>query len=164
MIKFITNFGEFVLSLDHEKAPNTAKNFMRYVESGFYDDTIFHRVINNFMIQGGGFDTEMNQKTSFDPIENEANNGLKNTRGSIAMARTNEPHSASSQFFINVVDNPSLDFKDESISGWGYCVFGEVSEGMDVIDRIKEVPTGVQGYYRDVPSDTVLIEKVEVIK
>jgi peptidyl-prolyl cis-trans isomerase B (cyclophilin B) len=162
-IKLTTSHGVITLKLNAEKAPVTVKNFIQYVEDGHYDNTIFHRVIPNFMIQGGGFTPDMQQKDTRDTIENEADNGLKNKRGSIAMARTGEPHSASAQFFINVVDNEFLDFKAKSPSGWGYCVFGEVSEGLDVIDSIKKVKTGNKGFHQDVPVDTVVIEKAEFI-
>ena len=162
-IKLTTNHGVIALKLDAEKAPVTVKNFIQYVEDGHYDNTIFHRVIPGFMIQGGGFTPDMQQKDTHDAIQNEADNGLKNTRGSIAMARTGEPHSATAQFFINVVDNEFLDFKAKSPSGWGYCVFGAVTEGLEVIDSIKKVKTGNKGHHQDVPVDTVLIEKAEVI-
>ena len=137
-----TLLGEMTLELDAEKAPATVANFVAYAEAGHYDGTIFHRVINNFMVQGGGFDTEMRQKTSNDPITNEANNGLKNDRGTIAMARTIDPHSATAQFFINVSDNDFLNFSGENMQGWGYAVFGRVVEGEDVLDKIRVVPTG----------------------
>ncbi len=162
MITLKTNFGDIVLELDHENAPITAKNFEQYAKDGFYDGTIFHRVINNFMIQGGGMDAEMTEKPSRDSINNEANNGLKNDLGTIAMARTQDPHSASSQFFINVKDNDFLNFSSESPDGWGYCVFGKVVEGMDVIDTIKRVETGNHGYHQDVPVESVLIESATV--
>ena len=138
-VKLTTNHGAITLKLDAEKAPKTVANFISYVEAGHYNNTIFHRVIKNFMIQGGGMEPGMNQKECQAPIENEAANGLKNKRGSIAMARTNDPHSATAQFFINVVDNDFLDFKAPSGQGWGYCVFGEVTEGMDVVDKIRAV-------------------------
>ncbi|MDR1889806.1 MAG: peptidyl-prolyl cis-trans isomerase [Zoogloeaceae bacterium] len=163
MIKLTTNHGIITLKLDAEKAPVTVRNFIQYVEDGHYDNTIFHRVIPGFMIQGGGFTPDMQQKETRDAIENEADNGLKNKRGSIAMARTNDPHSASAQFFINVVDNEFLDFKAKSGNGWGYCVFGEVVEGLEVIDKIKTVKTGNKGFHQDVPLDAVLIEKAEAI-
>ncbi|GHU44726.1 peptidyl-prolyl cis-trans isomerase [Betaproteobacteria bacterium] len=162
-VKLTTNHGVIVLKLDAEKAPVTVKNFVQYVEDGYYDNTIFHRVIPGFMIQGGGFTPDMQQKDSRDSIENEADNGLKNKRGSIAMARTNDPHSASAQFFINVVDNDFLDFKAKTPSGWGYAVFGEVVEGLEVIDSIKKVKTGNKGFHQDVPVESVVIEKAEVI-
>ena len=155
MIKLQTNLGTITLKLDAEKAPVTVKNFIQYVEDGHYDNTIFHRVINGFMIQGGGFTPGMKQKDTREQIENEAGNGLKNKRGTIAMARTNDPHSATAQFFINVSDNDFLDFKAPSGSGWGYCVFGEVVEGMDVVDKIKSVKTGNKGFHQDVPVEDV---------
>lgn len=163
-VKFTTNLGEFTLKLNAEKAPKTVANFLDYVKNKHYDGTIFHRVIPGFMIQGGGFDENMQQKPTLAPIENEANNGLKNKIGSIAMARTNDPHSATAQFFINTVDNDFLDFKMPSGSGWGYCVFGEVIEGMEVISKIEKVQTTTKGFYDDVPVDIVLIEKAEVIE
>ena len=163
MIKLTTNKGVITLNLDAEKAPKTVANFISYVESGHYNNTIFHRVIGNFMIQGGGMEPGMKQKDTQAPIENEAANGLKNKRGSIAMARTSDPHSATAQFFINVVDNDFLDFKAPSGQGWGYCVFGEVVEGMDVVDTIRKVKTGTKGGYQDVPAEDVIIEKAEVI-
>ena len=163
MIKFTTNHGTFTLELFADKAPKTVENFLNYVNAGFYDGTIFHRVIGNFMIQGGGFTPEMAQKKTNAPVENEAANGLSNKRGTIAMARTNDPHSATAQFFINVVDNNFLDFKAPNAQGFGYCVFGEVTGGMDVIDSIKAVETGNHGFHQNVPVDAVIIEKVEVI-
>ncbi len=162
MITFVTNFGEIKIELDVENTPNTAKNFQHYVETGFYENTIFHRVIKGFMIQGGGMNLEMDQKDKGEPIENEADKGGKNLRGTLAMARTNDPHSASSQFFINVADNASLDFKSQTPEGWGYCVFGKVVDGMDVVDKIKEVPTTSRAGHSDVPVDNVVIEKVIV--
>ena len=163
MIKLTTNHGTITLELDTVNAPKTSANFIAYVESGHYDGTIFHRVIKNFMIQGGGMEPGMNQKPCKAPIENEAANGLKNKRGSIAMARTNDPHSATAQFFINVVDNDFLDFKAPMGQGWGYCVFGEVVEGMDVVDAIRAVRTGNKGFHQDVPVEDVVIEKAEVV-
>ncbi len=163
MVKFTTSLGSFTLQLDAEKAPKTVENFLAYVKAGHYDGTVFHRVIKNFMIQGGGFAPGMKQKDTNAPIENEAANGLKNKRGTIAMARTNAPHSATAQFFINVVDNDFLDFKAPMGQGWGYCVFGEVTEGMDVIDAIRGVRTGSKGFHQDVPVEDVVIEKAEVI-
>jgi peptidyl-prolyl cis-trans isomerase B (cyclophilin B) len=163
VIKLTTNHGAITLDLNAEKAPKTVANFLAYVEAGHYDNTVFHRVIKNFMIQGGGFDTEMNQKKTNPTIENEAENGLKNKRGTVAMARTGDPHSATAQFFINTVDNDFLDFKSPSGQGWGYCVFGEVSEGMDVVDKIRAVRTGNKGFHQDVPLDDVIIEKAEVV-
>ncbi|MCL2022340.1 MAG: peptidylprolyl isomerase [Betaproteobacteria bacterium] len=163
MIKLTTNHGVITLKLDAAKAPLTVANFEQYVREGFYDGTIFHRVIPGFMIQGGGFTADMQQKDTLKAIKNEADNGLKNKRGSIAMARTNDPHSASAQFFINVVDNDFLDFKAQTPNGWGYCVFGMVEEGMDVVDKIKAAKTGNQGFHQDVPLEAVVIEKAEVV-
>ena len=162
-IKLTTNHGVITLELDAEKAPKTAANFISYVEAGHYDNTIFHRVIGNFMIQGGGFEPGMNQKDTREPIENEAANGLKNKRGTIAMARTGDPHSATAQFFINTVDNDFLDFRAPSGQGWGYCVFGKVVEGMDVVDAIRKVKTGNKGFHQDVPVEDVIIEKAEIV-
>ncbi|SMB28958.1 peptidyl-prolyl cis-trans isomerase precursor (PPIase) (Rotamase) [Sterolibacterium denitrificans] len=163
MIKLSTNFGDITIELDTEKAPETAKNFQSYVESGHYDGTIFHRVIDGFMIQGGGFTPDMQQKPTNAPIKNEADNGLKNTRYTLAMARTNDPHSATAQFFINVADNGFLDFKSPTGNGWGYCVFGKVVEGTEVVDKIKDVATGNQGFHQDVPRESVIIESATVI-
>ena len=160
MLLMKTTKGDIKLELDAGKAPKTVANFLKYVESGHYSGTIFHRVINNFMIQGGGFDENMVQKNAPHIVENEANNGLKNTRGTIAMARTSDPHSAGAQFFINVVDNGFLDFKSPTQQGWGYCVFGKVVEGMDVVDAIKNVQTRPG----DVPKETITITEVTVIK
>jgi len=160
MIKLHTNHGVIGLELDAEKAPKTVANFISYVESGHYDGTIFHRVIGNFMIQGGGFLPGMKQKATQEPVENEAANGLKNEPGSIAMARTSDPHSATAQFFINVGDNGFLDYPGQD--GWGYCVFGRVVEGMDVVDAIKAVKTGRSGFHQDVPVDDVVIERAEI--
>ena len=162
-VKLTTNHGAITLQLDAEKAPKTVANFIAYVEAGHYDGTIFHRVIKNFMIQGGGFTVGMDQKPTNPAIENEAANGLKNKRGSIAMARTNDPHSATAQFFINTVDNDFLDFKAPMGQGWGYCVFGEVTEGLDVVDKIRAVATGNKGFHQDVPKEDVIIEKAEII-
>ena len=162
-VQFETSKGNIALELYADKAPKTVKNFLSYVESGFYDGTIFHRVIPNFMIQGGGFDSEMNQKSTSDPIPNEANNGLKNVKGSIAMARTNAPHSATAQFFINVVDNANLDFTSESPHGWGYAVFGQVTEGLDVVLSIEEVATGNRGMHQNVPLEPVVINKATIL-
>ncbi|MCC2604540.1 peptidylprolyl isomerase [Planctobacterium marinum] len=159
MVSLHTNFGVIKIQLDADKAPNTVANFLSYVNDGFYNNTIFHRVINNFMIQGGGMEPGMGEKNTKDPIENEANNGLSNKKGSIAMARTMDPHSATAQFFINVADNDFLNFRSESRDGWGYCVFGEVVEGMDVVEKIKNVETGNNGYHQDVPVEDVIIEK-----
>lgn len=163
MIKMTTNFGTITLRLDTEKAPETAANFLRYVREGFYDGTIFHRVINGFMIQGGGMEPGMAEKPTHEPIKNEADNGLSNDRGTIAMARTMDPHSATAQFFINVKDNHFLNHTAPTSQGWGYCVFGEVVDGMDVVDKIKEVETGNRGFHQDVPVEDVIIEKVEEV-
>jgi peptidyl-prolyl cis-trans isomerase B (cyclophilin B) len=160
MIRLHTNHGIIGLELDAEKAPKTVANFIAYAEAGHYDNTIFHRVIDGFMIQGGGFEPGMKQKPTREPIENEANNGLKNERGSIAMARTSAPHSASAQFFINVSDNGFLDYPGQD--GWGYCVFGRVAEGMDVVDKIRGVKTGRSGFHQDVPVEDVIVERAEV--
>lgn len=160
MITFQTNYGNIKLELDTTNTPNTAANFLEYAKEGFYDCTIFHRVINGFMIQGGGFDESMKQKTTKSPIKNEAKNAQPNKRGSIAMARTSDPHSATCQFFINVADNAFLNFKSESPDGWGYCVFGQVTDGMDVVDQIKKVSTTYRSGHQDVPVDPVILEKV----
>jgi peptidyl-prolyl cis-trans isomerase B (cyclophilin B) len=157
-----TTHGDITLELDTAKAPVTAENFANYVKSGHYDGTIFHRVIAHFMIQGGGFTADMQQKPTGAPIKNEADNGLKNDRGTIAMARTNDPHSASAQFFINTVDNDFLNFKAPSGQGWGYAVFGKVVAGMDVVDKIRAVKTGRAGMHSDVPVEPVLITKAEL--
>ncbi len=162
MIKLHTNFGVIALELDAEKAPETVKNFLTYAEAGHYDNTIFHRVIDGFMIQGGGFGPGMKEKKTRSPIKNEADNGLKNERYTIAMARTSDPHSASAQFFINVADNAFLDFKMPSGNGWGYCVFGKVVEGSEVVDKIKGVKTGNAGFHQDVPKEEVIIERAEI--
>jgi peptidyl-prolyl cis-trans isomerase B (cyclophilin B) len=154
-----TNFGDITLDLNAEKAPITTANFLQYVDNGFYDGTIFHRVINGFMIQGGGFDTSMNQKETADEIKNEADNGLANDIYTIAMARTSAPHSASSQFFINVANNEFLNHTAPTGSGWGYCVFGKVTAGMDVIDKIRQVATTNRKGHQDVPVDNVTIER-----
>lgn len=159
MVKLQTNFGEITIELNAEKAPITVANFLNYVDKGFYDNTIFHRIINNFMIQGGGFDTDMNQKNADAEIKNEADNGLTNDKYTIAMARTSAPHSASSQFFINVADNDFLNFSAPNGSGWGYCVFGKVTSGMDVIDKIRQVATTNRRGHQDVPVDNVVIER-----
>ena len=158
-----TNKGRIVLELNAEKAPKTVANFVDYVTSGHYNGTIFHRVIDGFMIQGGGFDAKMQQKSTKAPIQNEADNGLRNDIGSIAMARTNDPHSASAQFFINVGNNSFLNHTAKNPQGWGYAVFGKVSEGMDVVNDIKGVATGNAGYHQDVPRTPVIIETAEVI-
>ena len=163
MIKLHTNYGVISIELDAEHAPESAKNFLDYASTGHYDNTLFHRVIDGFMIQGGGFSADMTQKPTQAPIKNEADNGLKNLRGSVAMARTSDPHSATSQFFINVADNAFLDHKAPNGSGWGYCVFGTVVEGMEVVDAIKAVKTGTKGFQQDVPVKDVLIERAEVL-
>ncbi len=157
-----TTSGKIVLELNSAAAPKTVENFLSYSKSGFYEGTIFHRVINDFMIQGGGFTPDMKKKETKEPIKNEADNDLKNTVGTIAMARTNDPHSATAQFFINVKDNPSLNHKDKTTHGWGYCVFGKVIEGMEVVNKIKEVSTGKRLFYSDVPIDDIIIESVKI--
>jgi len=164
MVKIHTNYGVITLTLFADKAPITVANFLDYVKEGFYDNTIFHRVIDGFMIQGGGFEPGMVQKESNATIQNEANNGLVNNLGTVAMARTNEPHSATAQFFINVGDNSFLNFKSETTDGWGYCVFAEVSEGMDVVEKIRAVTTGNSGYHQDVPEEDVVIQKAEIVE
>ena len=164
MIRFTTTMGIIDIELDFDKAPKSAANFEQYVKEGHYDGTIFHRVINNFMIQGGGMLPDMSQKKTRDPIDNEANNGLKNVKGSLAMARTNDPHSASSQFFINVADNAFLDHTSPTPQGWGYAVFGKVVNGMDVVEKIKAVATGSRAGHQDVPLEDIVIEKAEVIE
>ena len=164
MVIVRTTFGEITLELDAEKAPATVENFLQYARDGHYEGTIFHRVIDNFMIQGGGFDTRMQQKPTRDPIDNEADNGLKNDFGTIAMARTMEPHSATAQFFINVKDNDCLNHSGKNMQGWGYAVFGKVTDGLDVLEKIRTVPTGTQGGHQDVPTDPVIIESVTVVE
>jgi peptidyl-prolyl cis-trans isomerase B (cyclophilin B) len=163
MVKLHTTLGEITIELDEAKAPVTARNFLDYVNSGFYSDTIFHRVIDGFMIQGGGFEPGLRQKATREPIRNEADNGLKNVAYSVAMARTPDPHSASSQFFINVTDNDFLDHSAPTPRGWGYCVFGRVVEGKEVVDQIRRVPTGTRGGHDDVPVEDVVIKKAEVV-
>jgi peptidyl-prolyl cis-trans isomerase B (cyclophilin B) len=163
MVKLHTNHGIITIKLDAEKAPNTVKNFLEYVNSGFYDNTVFHRVIDGFMIQGGGFEVGMKQKPTNDPIKNEANNGLSNENYTVAMARTNDPHSATAQFFINVKNNSFLNFSAENSQGWGYCVFGKVVEGIEVVDAIKKVKTGNKGFHQDVPTEDVIITKAEAV-
>ena len=162
-ILMTTTVGPMTLELDADNAPKTVENFLSYVSSGFYDGTIFHRVINNFMVQGGGFTADMEQKATQAPIENEANNGLKNARGTIAMARTQDPHSATAQFFINVQDNDFLNHTGENMQGWGYAVFGKVTEGEDVLDKIRCVQTGSQAGHQDVPVEPIIIESVTII-
>ena len=159
MIKLHTNFGTIGIELDHEKAPVTAANFEQYVKDGFYDGVIFHRVIKGFMIQGGGMDENMNEKATREPIQNEAQNGLKNDKYTVAMARTQAPHSASAQFFINTKNNDFLNHTDPSMHGWGYAVFGKVVSGTEVVDKIKTVPTGNKGGHGDVPKEDVILEK-----
>ena len=163
MIKLHTNFGVISIELDHEKAPITAANFEQYVKDGFYDGVIFHRVIKGFMIQGGGMDENMNEKATREPIQNEAQNGLKNDKYTVAMARTQAPHSASAQFFINTKNNDFLNHTDPSMHGWGYAVFGKVVEGQDVVDAIEGVKTKRHGYHDDVPQDAVVITKAEIV-
>jgi peptidyl-prolyl cis-trans isomerase B (cyclophilin B) len=160
MIIFETNMGDIHITVDENKAPISAKNFIEYVESGFFADTIFHRVIKNFMLQGGGFKEDMSQKSTNTEIKNEANNGLKNSKYTLSMARTALPHSASSQFFINTKDNSFLDFPGQD--GWGYCVFGKVVDGFDVVDKINEVPTGNKAGHADVPNDAVVVIKAYI--
>lgn len=161
-VKLTTNMGNIVIELYSDTAPITVANFLGYVKNGHYVGTIFHRVIPGFMAQGGGFDTDLNQKPTLPPIQNEADNGLKNKRGTIAMARTNDPHSATTQFFINLVDNDFLDHNEKSIRGWGYAVFGKVVEGMDTVDKIAEVPTGAMvPFASDVPRETIKITAAE---
>jgi peptidyl-prolyl cis-trans isomerase B (cyclophilin B) len=162
MVKLHTNFGVIALELDAAKAPETVANFLKYVESKHFDNTIFHRVIDDFMIQGGGFEPGMKQKPTGQPIQNEANNGLKNEAYTIAMARTSAPHSATAQFFINVKDNDFLNHTSATQQGWGYCVFGKVVEGQDVVDRIKKVRTGSKAGHQDVPLEDVVIERAEI--
>lgn len=168
MVTLHTNFGDIKIALNSEKAPITAENFLNYCKNGFYDNTIFHRVINGFMIQGGGMEAGMREKATNAPIKNEANSRLSNKRGTIAMARTSDPHSATAQFFINVADNNFLDYRSKEMFGkevvqeWGYAVFGEVVEGMDVVDKIKGVKTGNKGFHQDVPVEDVIIQSVSV--
>ena len=163
-VQLQTNMGNITVELDAKAAPNSVANFIKYVEDGTYNGTIFHRVISDFMVQGGGFGTDYNQKKTRAPIKNEANNGLKNTRGTLAMARTGDPHSATTQFFINTVDNGFLDYTAPSMQGWGYAVFGKVVEGMDTVDKIRAVPTGRGGPFpSDVPQEKVIINKATVV-
>ena len=161
-VTIATTVGQMTLELDADNAPKTVENFLSYASSGFYDGTIFHRVINNFMIQGGGFPTDMEQKPTQAPVDNEANNGLKNERGTIAMARTQDPHSATAQFFINVQDNDFLNHTGENMQGWGYTVFGKITQGEDVLDKIRCVQTGSQGGHQDVPTEPIIIESISV--
>ena len=164
VVRMTTSLGVIEIELDAKRAPVTTENFLRYAKEGFYDGTIFHRVIPGFMIQGGGFGPRMKRKQAHDPINNEADNGLKNVRGAIAMARTANPHSATSQFFINTVDNENLNHTGKTGAGWGYAVFGYVIEGMDVVTKIENQPTTTVGPYRDVPATDVLIKKTEIIR
>lgn len=163
-VKMTTSLGTIVIELDNAKAPVSAANFADYVKSGFYDGTIFHRVIPGFMAQGGGFDTSFNQKATKAPIKNEADNGLKNDRGTLAMARTNDPNSATAQFFINYKDNGFLNHTSPTPSGWGYAVFGKVVEGMEVVDEMAKQPTGNRGMHQDVPKTDIVIEKAEIVE
>ena len=163
-VKLTTNLGPIIIQLNTEKAPVSSENFLTYVKDGFYDGTIFHRVIKGFMAQGGGFDTDFNQKATRSPIKNEADNGLANKRGTLAMARTSDPNSATAQFFINYKDNAFLNFTSKTSSGWGYAVFGEVVEGMDVVDAMAGQPTGNRGGHQDVPKTDIVIEKAELVE
>lgn len=163
MIKLHTNHGTITVELFADKAPLTVANFLAYLKAGHYDNTVFHRVIDGFMVQGGGFAPGMKQKPTREPVKNEADNGLKNTVGTLAMARTQDPHSASAQFFINVANNEFLDFRAPTTQEWGYCVFGKVVDGMEVVDKIKSVKTGSKGFHQDVPADDVLIERAEEV-
>jgi peptidyl-prolyl cis-trans isomerase B (cyclophilin B) len=164
LVRMTTNMGEIEIELNAEKAPKSVANFLEYVRSGHYNGTIFHRVIPGFMIQGGGFEPGMKQKPTNDAIENEADNGLKNDTGTIAMARTNDPHSATAQFFVNVKDNAFLNHTGKNPSGWGYAVFGKVTKGMDVVKKIETTPTGSMGPFQDVPKQDVVIEKIEIVE
>lgn len=163
VVELDTNMGAIVIELNEEKAPKTVENFLNYVKSGHYDGTIFHRIIDGFMIQGGGMDAEMNEKVTNAPVENEADNGLKNDKGTIAMARTQDPHSATSQFFVNVKDNDFLNHSGKNMQGWGYTVFGKVTSGMDVIEKMRGVPTGRFGMHADVPKEPVVINSATII-
>ncbi|MBI3044267.1 MAG: peptidyl-prolyl cis-trans isomerase [Betaproteobacteria bacterium] len=163
MVKLQTNHGTIAIELDDKRAPRTVANFLKYVEDGHYANTLFHRVIDRFMIQGGGFEPGMRQKPTRAPVKNEADNRIKNAAYTIAMARTSEPHSATAQFFINVADNAFLDHTAPDAQGWGYCVFGRVADGTEVVDRIKAVKTGRRGMHQDVPLEDVIIEKAEVV-
>jgi len=162
-VKLQTSMGDIVVELDSAKAPATTENFLQYVREGFYDNTIFHRVINGFMVQGGGFEPGMKQKPVRSPVQNEAGNGLQNDAYTIAMARTSDPHSATAQFFFNVVNNNFLNYRAANQEGFGYCVFGKVVEGRDVVDKIKAVPTGNRGFHQDVPTKDVVLEKASVL-
>ena len=163
MIHMQTNLGTIILELHEDKAPKTVANFLAYAREGFYDGTVFHRVINNFVVQGGGFSSGMTQKVGRPPIENEAKNGLRNERGTIAMARTSDPHSATSQFFFNLVNNDFLNHTAPTPSGWGYCVFGKVIDGLQVIDKIGGVPTSSKLGFKDVPVSDIIVEKVQIV-
>ncbi|MDR5750373.1 MULTISPECIES: peptidylprolyl isomerase [unclassified Caballeronia] len=163
MVELHTNHGIIKIELDSEKAPKSVENFLNYVKKGHYDNTVFHRVIDGFMVQGGGFEPGMKQKGTDAPIQNEANNGLKNDKGTLAMARTNDPHSATAQFFINVNDNDFLNHSSPTPQGWGYAVFGRVVDGLDVVEKIRKVKTGSKGFHQDVPVDDVVIEKAVVV-
>ncbi|MDD4702465.1 MAG: peptidylprolyl isomerase [Desulfovibrio sp.] len=163
-VKLETNLGDIIVRLDARKAPISTANFVQYVKSGFYDGTVFHRVIKNFMVQGGGFTPDMKQKETRAAIRNEADNGLKNKKYTIAMARTGEPHSATAQFFINTKDNDFLDFKGQTPQGWGYAVFGKVIKGQEIVDKIAAVTTGKKGYYDDVPMENVIVKKAVVVE
>ena len=163
-VKLQTSMGDLLIELNAEKAPKTVENFLTYVKEGFFDGTVFHRVINNFMIQGGGFEAGMKQKPTHAPVDNEADNGLKNERYTLAMARTSDPHSATAQFFINVADNDFLNFTSPTPNGWGYAVFGKVIEGTEIVDQIKVVKTGNKGFHQDVPLEDVVIEKATIVE
>ena len=163
MVKLQTNHGAITLDLDAKNAPDTVANFLEYVKAGFFDNTVFHRVIDGFMVQGGGFEPGMNQKSTGAPVKNEAGNGLKNDKYTVAMARTSDPHSATAQFFINVADNAFLNHTAQTSQGWGYCVFGKVVEGTEVVDKITKVRTGTRGMHQDVPADDVLIESAQEV-
>lgn len=162
-VKLLTSLGDFVIELDAEKAPASAENFLQYVKDGYYANTVFHRVIDGFMIQGGGFEPGMKQKPARAPVKNEAGNGLKNDTYTVAMARTSDPHSATAQFFVNVSDNDFLNFRAATPDAFGYCVFGKVVEGTDVVDKIKKVKTGSRGFHQDVPAEDVVIRNAEVV-
>jgi peptidyl-prolyl cis-trans isomerase B (cyclophilin B) len=164
MVELHTNHGIIKIELNTEKAPKSVENFLNYVKKGHYDKTVFHRVIDGFMIQGGGFEPGMTQKPTDAPIDNEANNGLKNDKGTLAMARTNDPHSATAQFFINVSDNDFLNHSSPTPQGWGYAVFGKVVDGLDIVEKIRKVKTGSKGFHQDVPVDDVVIEKAVVVE
>ena len=161
-VRITTTLGAITLELDEERAPISTKNFLEYVDAKHYEGTVFHRVIDGFMIQGGGYDASLKKKPTKEPISNEADNGLKNDTYTIAMARTSDPHSATAQFFINIADNDFLNFKMPNANGWGYCVFGKVVDGTDVVDKIKGVKTGSAGFHQDVPKEDVIIERAEV--